>query len=35
MKLFPAIDIYDRQCLRLYQGYFEQVTVYGDPVAIA
>ena len=35
MKLFPAIDIYDRQCVRLYQGDFEQVTVYGDPVAIA
>lgn len=35
MKLFPAIDIYDGKCVRLYKGDFAQVTVYGDPVEIA
>jgi phosphoribosylformimino-5-aminoimidazole carboxamide ribotide isomerase len=36
MELIPAIDIKDGKCVRLYQGDFEQVTVYDeDPAAVA
>jgi phosphoribosylformimino-5-aminoimidazole carboxamide ribotide isomerase len=36
MEIIPAIDIKDGQCVRLYQGNFEQSTVYDDdPVAVA
>lgn len=36
MKLFPAIDIKDGQCVRLYQGDYSQMTVYAsDPVEVA
>ena len=36
MILFPAIDLKDGQCVRLYKGRFEEKTVYGeDPVAVA
>jgi phosphoribosylformimino-5-aminoimidazole carboxamide ribotide isomerase len=36
MIVFPAIDIKDGQCVRLFQGKKEEVTVYGeDPVAMA
>ncbi len=36
MKLFPAIDLYDGQVVRLYQGDYQQMTVYGrDPLAVA
>jgi phosphoribosylformimino-5-aminoimidazole carboxamide ribotide isomerase len=36
MELIPAIDIKDGQCVRLYQGDFQQATVYSDdPVAVA
>lgn len=36
MKLFPAIDIKDGQCVRLYQGDYEQMTIYAsDPVEVA
>lgn len=36
MILFPAIDLKDGQCVRLYQGRFEEKTVYGrDPAAVA
>lgn len=36
MKLYPAIDLKDGQCVRLYQGDYDQKTVYGDnPVAQA
>lgn len=35
MKLFPAIDILDNRCVRLFRGDFRQVTVYGDPVQMA
>ncbi|ABU58982.1 1-(5-phosphoribosyl)-5-[(5-phosphoribosylamino)methylideneamino]imidazole-4-carboxamide isomerase [Roseiflexus castenholzii] len=36
MEIIPAIDLKDGRCVRLYQGDFQQVTVYGDdPVAIA
>ena len=36
MKVIPAIDLKGGQCVRLYQGDFEQVTIYSDdPVAVA
>lgn len=35
MKLFPAIDIWNNECVRLYKGDFGQVTKYGDPVDMA
>ncbi|MEO7386978.1 MAG: HisA/HisF-related TIM barrel protein [Gammaproteobacteria bacterium] len=36
MEVIPAIDLLGRQCVRLYQGDFEQVTVYSaDPVDLA
>ncbi|MCB9987999.1 MAG: 1-(5-phosphoribosyl)-5-[(5-phosphoribosylamino)methylideneamino]imidazole-4-carboxamide isomerase [Rhodospirillales bacterium] len=36
MILYPAIDLLDGQCVRLYKGDFAQVTTYGDdPVAVA
>lgn len=35
MIVFPAIDIQDGKCVRLYQGDFDKVTVYGDPVEMA
>src|SRR5205823_9089638 len=36
MIIFPAIDIKDGQCVRLYQGDFSQVTTYdADPVMVA
>ena len=36
MEVIPAIDLLDRQCVRLYQGDFTRVTVYSaDPVELA
>lgn len=36
MRLFPAIDLKDGNCVRLYQGDYNQQTIYGDdPVAQA
>ncbi len=36
MKLFPAIDLYSGQAVRLYKGDYAQMTVYNpDPVAVA
>ena len=36
MELFPAIDLRRGRCVRLYQGDFDQETVYGDdPLAVA
>ncbi|MCU1380697.1 MAG: 1-(5-phosphoribosyl)-5-[(5-phosphoribosylamino)methylideneamino]imidazole-4-carboxamide isomerase [Acidimicrobiales bacterium] len=36
LQLFPAIDLRRGRCVRLYQGDFDQETVYGDdPVAVA
>lgn len=36
MILLPAIDLIDGQCVRLYQGDFNQVTTYAsDPVEVA
>ena len=32
MIIFPAIDILDNQCVRLYKGDPNQKTVYGDPL---
>ena len=30
MRIYPAIDIKDGKCVRLYKGRFDDVTVYGD-----
>ncbi len=35
MKIFPAIELFDNQAVRLYKGDYKQMTVYGDPVAFA
>jgi phosphoribosylformimino-5-aminoimidazole carboxamide ribotide isomerase len=36
MELYPAIDLRRGRCVRLYQGDFDQETVYADdPVAVA
>ena len=36
MTVYPAIDLKDGKCVRLFQGDFEQATVYGeDPAAMA
>lgn len=36
MDLYPAIDLRKGRCVRLFQGDFDQETVYGDdPVAVA
>lgn len=36
MDLYPAIDLRHGRCVRLFQGDFDQETVYGDdPVAVA
>ena len=36
MRVIPAIDLKGGQCVRLFQGDFEQVTVYSDdPAAVA
>ncbi|MDY3031752.1 MAG: 1-(5-phosphoribosyl)-5-[(5-phosphoribosylamino)methylideneamino]imidazole-4-carboxamide isomerase [Clostridia bacterium] len=36
MRIYPAIDIKDGKCVRLLQGRFSDVTVYGDdPAAMA
>ena len=36
MRLYPAIDIKDGQCVRLKKGLFNEVTVYSDkPYEIA
>ena len=36
MKLYPAIDLMDGQCVRLLQGDYNEVTVYGnDPGEMA
>jgi len=36
MKIFPAIDIKNGQCVRLTQGRFDDVIVYGDdPIEVA
>src|SRR5690242_1286856 len=36
MTIYPAIDLMQGQCVRLYQGCYNQVTFYGnDPISIA
>lgn len=36
MRIYPAIDIKNGQCVRLFQGQFSDITIYGnDPVTIA
>lgn len=35
MKLFPAIDILDGNCVRLLHGKFNEVTIYGSPLEMA
>ena len=35
MILFPAIDIYDGQAVRLLGGDYKKITVYGDPLDMA
>lgn len=36
MKLFPAIDLYEKKAVRLYKGDYSNMTVYSnDPVQIA
>ena len=36
MRIYPAIDIKDGKCVRLFKGQFSDVTVYGDsPAEIA
>lgn len=36
MRIFPAIDLYDGKAVRLYQGDYQQMTVYSEnPIEIA
>ncbi len=36
MKIFPAIDLYDKKAVRLYKGNYDEMTVYSDnPIEIA
>ncbi|MBO5287548.1 MAG: 1-(5-phosphoribosyl)-5-[(5-phosphoribosylamino)methylideneamino]imidazole-4-carboxamide isomerase [Clostridia bacterium] len=36
MKIFPAIDLYDKKAVRLYKGDYAQMTVYSEnPIEIA
>lgn len=35
MRIYPAIDILGHRCVRLRQGDYDQVTVYGDPLQMA
>lgn len=36
MRIFPAIDLYDKKAVRLFKGDYENMTVYSnDPVEIA
>ena len=35
MKLYPAIDLLNKRCVRLYKGEYSKVTDYGDPVQMA
>ena len=36
MRIFPAIDLYDKKAVRLYKGDYAQMTVYSDnPIEIA
>ncbi len=35
MKLYPAIDLHDGKCVRLYKGDYNNVTQYGNPIEMA
>ena len=35
MKLYPAIDLLNKRCVRRYKGLYDNVTDYGDPVEMA
>ena len=35
MLIVPAVDMLNGECIRLYKGDYNKVTVYGDPVEIA
>ena len=35
MKIFPAIDIYNGEAVRLYKGDYNKKTVYGKPLSVA
>lgn len=36
MRIYPAIDIYEKQVVRLFKGDYNQMTVYGnDPTSVA
>ena len=36
MKIFPAIDLYDKKAVRLFKGDYAQMTVYsGNPIEVA
>ena len=36
MKIFPAIDIYEKKAVRLYKGEYDKMTVYnGNPLSVA
>ena len=36
MKIYPAMDLLNGECVRLYQGDYQQKTTYGnDPIAVA
>ncbi len=35
MNLYPAIDLLNKRCVRLYKGEYSKVTDYGDPVEMA
>ena len=36
MKLFPAIDLFDKKAVRLFKGNYSEMTVYSeDPVSLA
>ena len=36
MKIFPAIDLFDKKAVRLYKGDYNQMTIYSDnPLSVA
>ena len=36
MRIYPAIDLYEKQVVRLYKGDYNQMTVYSnDPASVA
>jgi phosphoribosylformimino-5-aminoimidazole carboxamide ribotide isomerase len=35
MEIIPAIDIFDKKCVRLTKGKFNDITIYKDPILFA